>query len=236
MMNNEWATLSQEFSGRENEFRILPAGVFRANDGRPANLPGWRIDSAIAGRLIAAAAQRADDLVIDYEHQTLKATANGQPAPAAGWFKTLAWREGAGLFAQEVRWTDKARAMLKAGEYRYVSPVFAFDPATGEIRSLHSIALTNTPALSGLLDLGALSINSSPPQTAEMVAGSDSPHAIQSFNHVFGQHGCFHPDTLQAEIEVRLKAETPPRLSDDFVKSDPRGADALRRAFPDVFA
>ncbi|QKV56343.1 MAG: hypothetical protein HT580_03130 [Dechloromonas sp.] len=64
-------------------------GVFRAKDGRPAHLPGWKIDAEIAQRVIAASAS-VDELVIDYEHQTINAerTASQRRPPAGSgrWF------------------------------------------------------------------------------------------------------------------------------------------------------
>lgn len=141
------------------EFRLLPAGRFAAADGsgRPAGIPqGWLLDDAAAARLVAAALARASDYVIDYEHQTLNAAANGKPAPAAAWFKRLEWRPGDGLYAVDVRWTDRAAQLIAAGEYKYVSPVFSY-AADGRVLALGPAALTNNPGLDGLTDLAALS-------------------------------------------------------------------------------
>ena len=137
------------------EIQLLPAGEFRARDGRPNNVDTWRIDAKIAARIIALAAARQTPFVIDYEHQTLLSEKNGQPAPAAGWFKTLEWRDGQGLFATDVTWTDKARAMIDAGEYKFLSPVFGYDPKTGAVRQLLHAALTNVPALDGMAEVAA---------------------------------------------------------------------------------
>src|SRR5690606_17995947 len=84
------------------EIQLLPAGAFRARDGRPEKIPHWFIDGDIAAAVIARAASRKTPLVIDYEHQTLLTEQNGQPAPAAGWFREMEWRDGAGLFALNV--------------------------------------------------------------------------------------------------------------------------------------
>ena len=46
--------------------------------------------------------------------------------------------------------TDAARAFIQADEYRYISPVFSFDPETGAVLELKSAALTNYPALDGM--------------------------------------------------------------------------------------
>lgn len=138
-----------------SELRLIPAGNFRGIDGRPENLPHWSLDAAQAATLIAAAKARQTKYVIDYEHQTLRAEANGQAAPASGWFSQLEWRDGAqpGLWATDVKWTARAAAMIEAGEYRYISPVFAFDQKTGAVKALASAALVNTPGLDGLTDL-----------------------------------------------------------------------------------
>lgn len=132
------------------EFQLTPAGAFRARDGRPEKLPAWKIDADIAGRLTAAAQARQTPLVVDYEHQTLLAEKNGQPAPASGWFHDLEWREGQGLYAVNVAWTERAAAMIAAGEYKFISPVFTYDPHSGAVREILCAALTNNPALDGM--------------------------------------------------------------------------------------
>jgi phage I-like protein len=137
------------------EFRLLPLGRFRAADGsgRPHHIPeGWLLDAASAARLAAQSNARASRRVIDYEHQTLLAADNGKPAPAAGWFGQLEARPD-GLYAVDVEWTPAAAAMIAAREYRYISPVFDFDPKTGRVLSIAIAALTNHPGLDGLTDL-----------------------------------------------------------------------------------
>lgn len=137
--------------------RVMPAGHFRAYDGRPGNAPSWFIDRAGADAIVAALNARQKPFVIDYEHQTLNKISNGQPAPAAGWFDGVEWREGDGLYITGVKWIAKASAMIASGEYRYLSPVFPYEPGTGTVHGLHSVALTNDPALVGLSDLAAAS-------------------------------------------------------------------------------
>ncbi|KVE36201.1 phage protease [Burkholderia sp. BDU5] len=140
------AALSAQIQSTGSTLKLLPAGEFRARDGRPTQCAAWRLDAAGAERLIAAASARQTRYVIDYEHQTLNSATNGQPAPAAAWFKTLEWREGDGLYATDVKWTARASLMLDADEYAYISPVFAFDKA-GNVTALLNAALTNDPAL-----------------------------------------------------------------------------------------
>ena len=150
------AALSVEITDRTGKtLQLLPAGAFRAIDGRPASMPGascaeWVMNDAAAAAVIAAASARQNRVVIDYDHQTLNKEKNGQPAPAAGWCKTLEWRSGVGLFAVDVEWTPAAAQAIADGEYRYFSPVFTFDKATGRVQSLVMGAITNYAGIDGM--------------------------------------------------------------------------------------
>ena len=110
--------------------------MFRATDGRPATLPGWKVDAQIAAQLIAAVHAQTNDPVIDYEHQSTQIPANGQPAPGCGLVQTAGMAGWRWPVCVDARWTDRARAMIEAGEYRYLSPVFEFDGATGAVTRL----------------------------------------------------------------------------------------------------
>ena len=133
--------------------QLFPAGEFRAIDGRPADVAAWRMDADIAARLVAAADARSTPYVLDYDHASLTAASTGARAPAAAWFKRLEWVDGVGLFAVGVEWTAAAAEMVAAGEYRFTSPVFIYDPATGAVVALINAGLTNNPALDGLADV-----------------------------------------------------------------------------------
>ncbi|MFZ5483491.1 MAG: phage protease [Pseudomonadota bacterium] len=161
-MKQRLAILSFQIDASGKPFRLLPAGKFRAADGsgRPGDVEAWYIDADLARQVIARAQARADRKVIDYEHQTLKAAENGQPAPAAGWIEAMEWRDPAadepgGLYVTP-RWTARAAAMIEAEEYRYISPVFSYDKQGRVLEVLHA-ALVNFAGLDGLTDLAALS-------------------------------------------------------------------------------
>lgn len=153
------ATLLAEANGRAQAVdgaangvaQLLPAGEFSARDGRPGPGKTWKLDDAqgqaLAERLAAVAAKTP--IAIDYEHQSILAATNGQPAPTAGYMIDFEWRAGVGLFAT-VQWTERALAFIAAGEYRYISPVILFDKTTGQITGLHNAALVSTPALLGM--------------------------------------------------------------------------------------
>ena len=128
--------------------QLTPAQDFTPSDGRAMDVPAWRINAATAQRVIAAF-NAAQPPVIDYEHQTLHKEANGQPAPAAGWMHGLRWIEGRGLFA-EAELTERARALVQSGEYRYFSPVFEYAQGSGEVTRILMGALTNHPAIAGM--------------------------------------------------------------------------------------
>ena len=144
--------------------RVIPDGHFDAVDGRPGNMEGvkaktWFLDSAAASAVSAAFKAGGVKLPIDYEHQTLNAAKNGQPAPAAGWITALEYLPGVGMLAH-VSWTAAGRAHLEGEEYLYISPILIFDADTGMVLGLHSVALTNKPALGALGAITALTNDS----------------------------------------------------------------------------
>lgn len=153
---NNYAALSFEIvTGADgtvpNEAHLLPVGPFRSDDGRPVECKAWLLDSVIAKKLIALAASKKTDMLIDYEHQSLRSIENGKPAPAAGWCpNTLEWRDGKGLYAVQIGWTESAKRRIGDKEYRYISCVFSYSAKTGEVLEIISFALTNTPAIDGL--------------------------------------------------------------------------------------
>jgi phage I-like protein len=137
------------------EIKLLPAGMFKAKDGRPHGLPGWMMSDSSAQMILSAAQSQQDKFLIDYDHQTKYVSENGQKAPAAGWFGNLEWRPGIGLFATDVSWTSAATKAIEQKEYRYISPVISYNKDTGEVTGLQMAGLVNYPALDGLNDLAA---------------------------------------------------------------------------------
>jgi phage I-like protein len=130
--------------------QLLPAGEFRARDGRPGEGMLWSITDE-QGRALAAAMNAVAALtpiVVDYDHATMTTHGTGNPAPAAGWIHSVDWVDGQGLFAS-VEWTERASALIRAREYRYISPVIEFD-ALGQITGVLMAALVNHPALLGM--------------------------------------------------------------------------------------
>jgi phage I-like protein len=117
---------------------IPPGPNVTGRDGRQ-----WLFDEQ-AGMLVQSSfLGRAIDLPIDWEHATQHRASKGESAPAAGWIKQLELRSGAlwGL----VDWTPRASEQVINREYRFLSPVFDFDPDTTRIARLVSAGLTNKP-------------------------------------------------------------------------------------------
>lgn len=79
----------------------------------------------------------------DYEHQALY----DPPikAPASAWYDLELRRED-GLYAVNIQWTEEAKRMIEAGEYRYISPAFFYDSDDMRIMGFINFALTNLPA------------------------------------------------------------------------------------------
>lgn len=146
---------SFKLSEANGHIQLFPFGRFYPADGRAEGAGGWYVDDS-NGYALADSINALDiDLMIDYEHQTLYLEKNGQGNPAAGWIKQVEYRPNEGLFA-EVAWTDKAASQIKAGEYRYISPLFIPD-SNGRVVQVLNAALTNRPALHNLAEAFALS-------------------------------------------------------------------------------
>jgi phage I-like protein len=123
--------------------RLMPAGTFRAKDGRGP----WTLADA-AG--VIARSMANGPLVLDENHATDLAAKNGQPAPAQGWITELQARAD-GIWGR-VEWTSAGQQLLAARSYRGLSPTFAADKA-GRVLAILRAALTNDPALPELLQL-----------------------------------------------------------------------------------
>lgn len=177
-------------------FRVIPVGRFHAHDGRPGGR--WYLLPERGRQIAALANQSSKGVLIDFEHESLKK----DDAPEAGRAKTFEWRDD-GLYVTDATWTAEAKALIAADEKRFISPVFRFNGATGEVLSLESIALTGDPALLGLTDLSQVAVaTAQKPLPAVQVSERDR----ELLQHVFGQT----PEqlaVLQAESAEPAKPE-----------------------------
>ncbi len=124
-----------EVGGAPEVISVLPMGHVKSAKGE------FDVDEESFASMKAQIAQRGVDLVVDYEHQTL----TGEQAPAAGWVKELFLDDG--QIKARVEWTGRAKEYLSNKEYRYLSPVITVRKSDNKAMGLHSIALTNTPAI-----------------------------------------------------------------------------------------
>lgn len=153
------ATLTASLDSEDDGwYQLLPAGKFKARDGRPHDTEDghWHLNAESAAALIAATQASSKKVLIDYEHATLRAKENGKPAPAAAWLSSsdIEWREGKGLYIRP-SWTAKAKSHIDAMEYAFLSAVFPYDKQ-GRPLLLRMAALTNDPGLVDLEPVAAL--------------------------------------------------------------------------------
>lgn len=131
---------ASDTEGAPSEIQIIPFGRHQTDKGT------FVLDEAGMSEIISEFEGRKNDMVIDYEHQTL----GGAEAPAAGWIKRLMNRGANGLWAC-VEWTSRAKTYLGGREYRYLSPVFLKTETGDRVVQLINAALTNQPAIDGMV-------------------------------------------------------------------------------------
>jgi phage I-like protein len=125
------------------EIQVIPYGVeIDTPKGK------FTLDEVCAPLVMSAFEKQTNQMVIDYEHQTLM----GTQAPAAGWIKNLINKGKEGIWAA-VEWTNKARTYIANKEYKYVSPVFRVRLADNRVIHLINVALTNQPNIDGMVPL-----------------------------------------------------------------------------------
>lgn len=143
------------FANKENFFEIIdnkPLKIAIKGEWKGHKNGSFKIDDKDLKSIIDDFNNKKIDLVIDYEHQSLK----NEKAPAAGWIKELFLEDDALMAKAE--FNDEAKKYIQNKQYRYLSPVFDFnskDNKSGEIicAKLHSVALTNTPFIDELGEL-----------------------------------------------------------------------------------
>lgn len=139
-----WACAGPKRVSSEKEIQLLPYGRVVTDKGE------FLVDEESIRMIIEAFNLRVNDMVVDYEHQTLK----DMIAPAAGWISELIDRGKEGLWAK-VKWTERAADLIRNDEYRYISPVISVRKSDGRVIAVHSAGLTNTPAIDGMAPLAA---------------------------------------------------------------------------------
>ena len=141
-----------------------------------------------------------------------------------------------GLTAHVKYWTDKASNHLADGEYRYFSPTLLFGP-DGGVAAIHSVALTNHPALHGVAALVANDLTAQPPvgtvptgnnQTQEIPMNDKLLAALQN---LLGDPALALSDDSAATVAKRLTAlaDELPTLRSKAAKCDELLAEAEKQ-------
>ena len=127
-------------SGAPRWIDLIPAGVFSGRDGRGP----YKNENPRA--VIAATLEQGltAGLPIDFDHATDLGAPHGQPAPAAGWIRNF--RITHGMIQGFVEWTAEGAKAVASKAYRYISPVYEYDPDGNVMRILRA-AVTNNPNL-----------------------------------------------------------------------------------------
>lgn len=80
----------------------------------------------------------------------------------------------------KVEWTEKAKSFLPNKEYRYLSPVVLVRNSDEKVTQLHSVALTNTSAISGMKPIiNSLSI---PTEQTKHASDETQAHYLKMLN------------------------------------------------------
>jgi len=155
------------------------------------------IDAEAGARIVAAFEKQGVDLPIDVEHSTLNTP---EDAPAQGFVSHLRYVPGRGILGR-VEWNDVGIDKVVSRSYKYLSPVAIYDKATRKVNRLHSVALTNKPAIRHAKALIAAS---------ERLAGSEliamAEHPPNGEAEGMEQTGP-NPAVLVGEIKAALKAK-----------------------------
>ena len=123
------------------EIKVIPLGNVHSVKG------DFVVDDESVKLIMQRFKERGINIVIDYEHQTLMDI----QAPAGGWITEL--YPGKDAIMAKVAWTPKAEQYLKNKEYKYLSPVVLVRKYDNRAIELHSVALTNTPAIDGMFSI-----------------------------------------------------------------------------------
>lgn len=171
---------------------VTPWGMVESTNG------SFVVDEEAGAAVVAAFTAHGTDLPIDFEHQTLGgAYASPQgTAPAAGWITALAAVPGEGIVAT-VNWTEEGRRMLASRAYRYLSPVALIRPEDRRMIGLHSVALTNKPAIVRMVPV----VNRENPMT-----GPDAAGVVAALSARLALPADTDTATLLAAAESRLAA------------------------------
>lgn len=167
-------------------FDILPLGQVHSTKG------DFVVDAESFEAMKQAMEGKGVDIVVDYEHQTLY----GQEAPAAGWIRELLLTDHS--IAAKVDWTERASDRIRQREYRYCSPVVMARKSDNKAVLLHSVALTNTPAIEGQF-----------PIACKEMEEYESMEILKKLAELLGLDNAAGEEEIMEALKARLEAPPP---------------------------
>lgn len=174
---------------------LLRAGTLRTRDGRGP----YRLSDPKA--VIARSFAQADGgtIPLDYNHAMNLAAPRGEASPAAGWIARMEVRRGSiwGL----AEWTPSAAKAVAEREYRFISPVIAHHPKTGEVLAITGAGLTNNPNL----ELTALNAAQPGKRTDTM-----KTEILAELRTLLGLPDDADEDAVLAQLKISLNARSAP--------------------------
>jgi phage I-like protein len=132
-------------------------------------------------------------LVLDYEHASEHRAPQGLDAPAAGWIDELQQNKSSAAIWGHVTWTERAKALIEAREYRFLSPVIQYEKPTNRVVKITSVALTNQPNLTltalnrwqSIPTVNPADFNGNPDDKALRIAAQQTFAQVASIRHAF---------------------------------------------------
>lgn len=121
---------------------IVPKGEFPHAVGKQI------VDDAALERILAAIIANVVDIEVDYNHAAIKGITSPEQGKAAGWIKPASMKITADGITGDIAWNELAAKMIRAKEYRYLSPVFAgtqMPSGDWRVDRLINVALCNVP-------------------------------------------------------------------------------------------
>lgn len=212
------------------EYRLFPRGEYKTYYIGESGLPVFKsylVDDVSLSSIVAAFESVGNDIMIDYEHGNEFATGPDDGGRAAGWIPQLEIRDD-GLYAVNVRWTDRAAELLRSREYRYRSPHFTYDPESMRVVALLDDSLVNTPGSVGITPLAAKRGDAATDGGANTNTSTETPEeAIGMDERITEALGTSDVDEAVAAV-ASMKATIETAQADSAkVKADLDASDAL---------
>lgn len=193
--------------GIPEEIKILPLGQVRSQKG------DFVVDDESVQLIRQRLRDRGVDLVMDYEHQTLKDV----QAPASGWITDI--YKGEDAVMAKVSWTERAKEYLKNREYRYLSPVVLVRKSDLKAVALHSVSLTNKPAIDGMFAV----VNSE-----DFMIGSKNEEETSMDLKELAKLLGLPEESTEEEVRAALKSARAAAAKEDAPPAGGEGAAALK--------